>query len=603
MKKNTIALVLVGVLLCLKSNAQEYVQTTSSKFYENRSFRTSGKFSIGGADTETIGGSPLNIQTPWGNWMAFVDSYKKDVYGFHNPNNGGRMELFIHDGVTKKNQFGVFSVMRNGYIGMGTTSPLGRLHVKGDTYVEDGWLRIKGQRGVFFQDYGGGFYMTDSSWIRTYGNKNFYHNTGTMRTDGTFEVGPSGNRFRVRTSGNVGIGNGNPSEKLHIEGNLLLDSYNLGNEKGIFFREGHTTNYPYNISILAYDHSNGGVSPDGLSINAYDGVSFSTGANTRNERMRIHLNGNVGIGTTAPAEKLHINGSIRGNATGGALRVKSAYGYLDLGAQNTSWAHIYTDRPKIIFNKDVYTVSNGFSSYNNDLILKTKGTERLRINDVNGNVGIGTNNPSSKLHVNGDFYMNAGEGFRLFGDVNYFGEYKDGVVFEMRDTNASGGTTDGGFVFRGFTTTDNSKKDWMVIKSGGLVGIGTTNPDAKLAVKGKIHAEEIKIDLSVPAPDYVFLENYDLKTIEEVDTYIKEKGHLPNIPSAKVMEKNGVELGLMNMKLLEKIEELTLYTIDQNQQIKSTKKQLQKLEIENKNLESRLAKLEALLILQQNKSN
>ncbi|CAL2093967.1 shufflon system plasmid conjugative transfer pilus tip adhesin PilV [Tenacibaculum sp. 190524A05c] len=685
MKKNTIALVLVGVLLCLKSNAQEFVQTTTSKLYENRSFRTSGKFSIGGADTEKIGGSPLNIQTPWGNWMAFVDSYKKDVYAFHNPNNGGRMELFIVDGVTKKPRFGVFSVRRDGNIGMGTNSPLGKLHVAGDTYVDGGWLRVKGQRGVLFQDYGGGFYMTDSSWIRTYGNKNFYHNTGTMRTDGTFEVGPSGNRFRVRTSGNVGIGNGNPSEKLHVEGNLLLDSYNLGNEKGIFFREGHTTNYPYNISILAYDHSNGGVSPDGLSINAYDGVSFSTGANTRNERMRINVNGNVGIGTTAPAEKLHVNGSIRGNISGGALRVKSSHGYIDVGAQNTSWAHIYTDRSKFIFNKDVYSVTNGFSSYNNDLILRTKGTERLRIKDENGYVGIGTNTPYEKLQVGNaiglhdgghkilTFMYAYGGGARDLDNTKHAAEVRFDPVLGNLQLGTSGTLTNGptprmtinktGKVGVGLTNpnaklevkhagtiggkwnpsgsfltlndgansllmdtneiygnstlhigsasgdllkiravpTSGGMVDRVVVKANGDVGIGTLNPDAKLAVKGKIHAEEIKIDLSVPAPDYVFLENYDLKTIEEVDTYIKEKGHLPNIPSAKVMEKNGVELGLMNMKLLEKIEELTLYTIDQNQQIKSTTKQLQKLEKENKELEDRLTKLEALLMKKESK--
>ncbi len=407
----------LSVLALMSSGiyAQEFVQTTTNSTYENKSFRTSGKFSIGASDTESVGGSPLNIQRTWGNWMALVDGYKKDVYAFHNPNNGGRMELFIHDGVTNTNNFGVFTIRRDG---------------------------------------------------------------------------------------------------------------------------------------------------------------------------------NIGIGTATPEEKLHVNGSIRGNASGGALKIKSAHGYIDVGAQNTSWAHIYTDRPKIIFNKDIYTVTNGFSSYNNDLILKTKGTERLRILDENGNVGIGTNGPKAKLHINGDMYMSAGEGFRVFGDANYFGQYKDGIVFEMQDGNSSNGNTDGGFVFRGYTPTDDISKDWMVIKTGGNVGIGTTIPDSRLTVKGKIHAEEVRVDLSVPAPDYVFTKDYDLLTIEEVQQHIVEQGHLPNIPSAIEMETNGVELGLMNMKLLEKIEELTLYTIEQEKEIE----ELKKAKVDTEELEIRLAKLEAILM-------
>ncbi|MCR9262569.1 MAG: tail fiber protein [Flavobacteriaceae bacterium] len=105
----------------------------------------------------------------------------------------------------------------------------------------------------------------------------------------------------------------------------------------------------------------------------------------------------------------------------------------------------------------------------------------------------------------------------------------------------------------------------------GKVGIGTLNPDEELTVKGKIHAEEVKVDLSVPGPDYVFKEGYDLKSLEEVQDYIKKNGHLPNIPSAQEMEENGIELGQMNINLLEKIEELTLYTIQQEEQLKRMK--------------------------------
>ncbi|KAB5483649.1 tail fiber protein [Flagellimonas hadalis] len=117
--------------------------------------------------------------------------------------------------------------------------------------------------------------------------------------------------------------------------------------------------------------------------------------------------------------------------------------------------------------------------------------------------------------------------------------------------------------------------------NNGDVGIGTTSPDSKLTVKGKIHAEEVKVDLSVPGPDYVFKEGYDLKTLEEVQNYIKQHGHLPNIPSAKEMEVNGILLAEMNMKLLEKIEELTLYTLEQEKKIEAMLLRIENLESKN----------------------
>ncbi len=95
----------------------------------------------------------------------------------------------------------------------------------------------------------------------------------------------------------------------------------------------------------------------------------------------------------------------------------------------------------------------------------------------------------------------------------------------------------------------------------GSVSIGTTTPDAKLTVKGDIHAEAVTVDLSVPGPDYVFEEDYNLTTLEETETYIKTNKHLPEIPPAKEMEAGGIDLGEMNMLLLKKIEELTLHVI------------------------------------------
>ncbi len=118
-------------------------------------------------------------------------------------------------------------------------------------------------------------------------------------------------------------------------------------------------------------------------------------------------------------------------------------------------------------------------------------------------------------------------------------------------------------------------------KNNGNIGIGTTNPDSKLTVKGNIHAEEVKVDLSVPGPDYVFKEDYDLKPLEEVQNYIEEHGHLPNIPSATEMEENGIQLGEMNMKLLEKIEELTLYVIQVKNENDRLRDEVEKLKMKS----------------------
>ncbi len=124
----------------------------------------------------------------------------------------------------------------------------------------------------------------------------------------------------------------------------------------------------------------------------------------------------------------------------------------------------------------------------------------------------------------------------------------------------------------------------LMVNHLGNIGVGTTTPDAKLTVKGRIHTEEVKVDLSVPAPDYVFKEGYDLKSLEEVQNYIQEHGHLPNIPSAKELEANGIQLGEMDMKLLEKIEELTLYNIQ-------LLERLEKLSIRQKQQQEQIEKL------------
>lgn len=115
------------------------------------------------------------------------------------------------------------------------------------------------------------------------------------------------------------------------------------------------------------------------------------------------------------------------------------------------------------------------------------------------------------------------------------------------------------------------------IISGGNIGIGTKifedgEQTYRLSVNGQIRAHGIRVYNSWA--DYVFKENYNLPSLEEVEQHIKEKGHLKDIPSAKEVAENGIELGEMNKLLLQKIEELTLYTIQLKKEIEILKKQV-----------------------------
>lgn len=107
----------------------------------------------------------------------------------------------------------------------------------------------------------------------------------------------------------------------------------------------------------------------------------------------------------------------------------------------------------------------------------------------------------------------------------------------------------------------------MTILSNGNVGIGTTNPGtAKLAVEGKIQAREVVVTSTSPFPDYVFNDDYEPISLDELEKVIKENRRLPDIPSADEVKRNGINLGEMQAKLLKKIEELTLYLIDLKKQ-------------------------------------
>jgi hypothetical protein len=105
----------------------------------------------------------------------------------------------------------------------------------------------------------------------------------------------------------------------------------------------------------------------------------------------------------------------------------------------------------------------------------------------------------------------------------------------------------------------------MRITGTGNVGIGTANPDQKLTVKGTIHSQEVVVDMKI-LPDYIFKPAYALPTLADVKIYIDQNHHLPDMPSAEQVARDGLSLGEMNAKLLKKVEELTLYLIREKEE-------------------------------------
>lgn len=324
----------------------------------------------------------------------------------------------------------------------------------------------------------------------------------------------------------------------------------------------NTTSGNINSLNIGYDGANGiidmkGQQTDGndagLLINWYCGRNVAINTNPSkagNVTMTSSSMGMVGIGIT-PETKLDVNGQItmRNGAQDGFIPVSDATGKM-------TW----TD-PLLITAQSVL-----WSENNNDIYFNT------------GNVGIGTTSPQVKLDVHGTIRTNYNPILLTVDD--YHG-------LKWFDTYA-GSTIDGPVLF-GYsggslaTNTGGTTKNILIWKEDGSVGIGTDKTAGfKLSVEGKIRAREIEVNADTWA-DYVFAKNYNLMPLEDLENFINTKNHLPNIPTAKEVTENGLNLGEMQIKQMEKIEELTLYLLE-------IKKQLDMVKEENKELKQLILK-------------
>lgn len=454
--------------------------------------------------------------------------------------------------------------MIGGNLGVGTSTADGVLHLKGNSTANDVLLKMEldGNRNWEFQQNGSGagtglklkstankaFTLTSSDFFlfdpsdESYGLRfvpgNNANKGGKILAGSTFDhsleltnTGAGG--YNLFVDGNVGIGTNTPDEKMVVQ---VTDARRYvkfkapNGEERVQFYVGGTGNAS-ELSMFA---------ANGTSRN----VQIATAGTT------YFNGGDLGIGTSNPTNRLHV--------------VDDRTGYAPVVVENSNPAGL-----------GLLVKAGDGSTYVADF-RKADNTNLVRI-DGSGNVGIGTTSPTYKLEVNSD--VDDFKQFRIKSTgsplMKLSGSYNSGNGAEFWQ-NPSGD----------IRLNINSTSNGLFIKSNGLIGIGTDTPDEKLAVNGTIHAKEVKVDLT-GWPDYVFAKEYDLLSVEEVADFIKKNGHLPKMPSAATVEKDGVLLGDMNKKLLEKIEELTLYTIEQEKKIKALEKQNKRIE----QLEAQMKKL------------
>jgi hypothetical protein len=424
----------------------------------------------------------------------------------------------------------------------------------------------------------------------------------------------NGSAIYNTNSGHVGIGTSSPSSNLAINGTGTVETQII------------TDNTPSSRPIISFARS-ANFWNLGMNINQGNNDDFHFRYNT-NYFLTIKSNGYVGIGNPNPVNKLDIAGSCRinyANPSVNLLQVDDNINYglvirpdLKVGIGTNLpinkldvVSSLGTDRISIkSTNKSAnigYMISNPDNSerwsiaskYDLDFLqIYRAGYGNVMVFKDDGNIGIGANSPNSKLTIeNGTLNLNttsnfggdyptlnsnysnvlaiggigAESGLKIYkqnsgnsptflGGANYI----DAYVFEMTDDNEV--NPDGGILF-GATGNDNVFDKIMTIRGNGNVGIGTVNPKNLLDVNGTIHAREVKVDVN-DWSDFVFQPTYKLRPLIEVEKYIKANGHLEDIPSAKEVEKNGVNMGEMQAKLLQKIEELTLYVIEKDKELK-----------------------------------
>ena len=382
---------------------------------------------------------------------------------------------------------------------------------------------------------------------------------------------PGGNIGNLTSGNNVGIGIDDPQAKLHVNGNITNggSDFRLGINDG---RDQQLSNSG-KTKQRALVHNHGDV----LHIN-YAG-DFEGGVRVSGEKLR--LDGALELYTTEDYSH---------NQEKNIIKFSNNYSS-GSGNQKYDGASIRASRRGAMDKKST------------DLLFSVQNPTEGLINVMrlhnSGHVGIGNiDDPDSKLTIKDgvlELYSNNSYGSNQeeVNALKFSSDYNGGQKFTTALIKAVKRSGDGRNDSDLYFSVSNADKpegimEVMRLHYSGNVGIGSIDdPKAKLTVDGNIWSKEIKCLASV-VPDYVFADDYDLPTLEETESYIQANHHLPGIPSAKeVEENNGFELGKMNMKLLEKVEELTLHLIEQNKENKKQQKTIDALLKRIEKLESK----------------
>lgn len=286
-----------------------------------------------------------------------------------------------------------------------------------------------------------------------------------------------------------------------------------------------------------------------LSLSAICSAQFNVSPFSPND---LYWNdGQVGIGLDNPVSKLDIS-------------LSNYFMYEDESALKITYPIPGLDEEPLVVNKNIFEIRQKTfgSSFSTKMVLKVNGNVGIGIQDadplLNSQRLVVTDRDPQKIdfHVMGFGLFDGDNASVLFG-TNTGAEYGEWGI-EYNDYGDIGGLN-----FWKPSGSNGFGNYYMFISDAGNVSIGTDDSKGyKFAVKGNMIAEEVVVKLHNDWPDFVFTKDYGLMPLGEVEAFINENSHLPNVPSASEVGDKGINLGEMDAVLLQKIEELTLYVIE-----------------------------------------